>query len=57
MTNYEKIRNMSIEEMAKFLYNLTGGNERCQLCAFKTPDCGAYCGKGFLEYLRKETSE
>jgi len=57
MTNYEKIRNMSIEEMAKFLYNLTGSNERCQLCAFKTPDCGAYCVKGFLEYLRQETSE
>lgn len=56
MTNYEKIKNMSVEEMAKFLYALTC-NERCQFCAFKVPDCGAYCDKGFSKHLRQEVKE
>ena len=36
MTNYEKIKNMSIGEMALFLCE---GQETCKRCAFKNNPC------------------
>lgn len=57
MTNYEKIKNMSIDEMAKFLDELT---ERC--CNNSCKDCplcdGIYCCANEFEYwLNSEVKE
>ena len=36
MTNYEKIRSMSIDEMARFF---CAGDRACKGCAFRGNDC------------------
>lgn len=40
MTNYEKIKNMSVEDMAEWLDEILSGNGCYSLCARKGDDCG-----------------
>jgi hypothetical protein len=37
MTNYERIKNMSVEELAQTLFNHQFGH--CSVCAFKNKEC------------------
>lgn len=46
MTNYERIKNMSIEEMAEWLEDILSGNS-CYLCAKKDIDKCGYFEKGW----------
>ena len=57
MTNYEKIKQMSVEELAEFL-NDTG----CGWCSFthgcSYPECGDECCKiGIRTFLESEVEE
>lgn len=56
MTNYEKIRSMSIEEMAVFLKrNLIA----CNLCEYVKSCTGMdlECEQGVLKYLQQEAEK
>ena len=48
-TNYDRIRNMSVEEMA----NLICHNYRCRKCAY-TKCCNGECEIGIKEWLESE---
>ena len=56
MTNYEKIKNMNIEEMFDFFKD----KDRCEFCAFVN-HCGCSwerdtgCENGLYKYLRQES--
>lgn len=57
MTNYEKIKAMSIEEMADFL-----NDSGCGWCNFNAgcnyPECGDECCKiGIKNFLEREVEE
>lgn len=57
MTNFEKIKNMSIEEMAEMLNNLSANctNENCSNCIY---NIDYFCDiKSFINYLEKEAKE
>lgn len=54
MTNYEKIKNMSIDEMATFLCS---GDRACEGCAFiDNPKFCANERKPFKKWLKSEAS-
>jgi len=48
-TNYQRIKSMSIEELADFFECLTD-NE----CAYCLTDCKGKCNEGFLKWLESE---
>lgn len=48
MTNYDKIRNMTIEEMATLLQHLV----ICNMC--KNDDCSQSCNDGIKQWLESE---
>lgn len=54
-TNYERIKNMTVEKMTKFLAE----KQCCELCAlykgFDDTYCKGNCGEGIGEYLRSES--
>lgn len=57
MTNYEKIKNMSVDELAEFLYkvNLSYAED----CMVGVTDCKHLdynCAKCFGQYLRSEST-
>ena len=52
MNNYERIKNMTIDELAEFLCN----NE-CEQCAYKGFDCGYDCFIGVKQWLESEVEE
>lgn len=53
MTNYDKIRSMSEEELAELL-----DNSQCAHCAYEEGcDDNAECSRGILEWLRKGVDE
>ena len=58
MTNYERIRNMSLEEMADFLRK---NHSACCYCAYSDKRCIAnkdmLCKGGICEYLESEVKE
>ncbi|MEO2600927.1 hypothetical protein [Clostridium butyricum] len=57
MTNYERIKSMTIEEMAKFFNNEIDDVEcscRCGFYNIGQPNCGYKCNKGHLEWLMQE---
>lgn len=58
MTNTDKIRRMTDEELAEYLYNVGFGFD-CELCCSQADeDCaGRGCEKSILEWLRKEVDE
>lgn len=54
MTNYEKIQNMSIEELADILDH----NGCCYMCAYYLEHCkNRDCKQGLLKYLQQEAEE
>lgn len=56
MTNYERIKNMSVEEMAKWLDGFEFTN--CKCCEFKgTPCSGVACEDGCKMWLESEVEE
>ena len=51
MTNLEKIRTMSAEELSKTLDR----EKPCEVCAYYGKDCGRVsCTDGILEWLNEE---
>lgn len=61
MTNYEKIKAMSVEEMAKVIEKTISYN-LCCYCIGKRKDCPNYCGgkeeyEIVLEWLESEVEE
>lgn len=56
MTNYEKIKNMSAEEMAIFINDTAP----CQVCAFENEKCvfeNRRCYGGIKKWLESECDE
>lgn len=53
MTNYEKIKAMSVEEMAEFIHGLFGWEGSCGFC--KT--CDNDCIGGMKKWLESEVEE
>ena len=61
-TNYDRIRDMSVEEMAEFMYET---NENCEsFCAYtKDGKCSSFeggkqtCISGIKQYLESEVTE
>jgi len=53
MTNFEKMHNMNMKEMALFL-----SLKDCSFCAYCGKDCGIIrCKDGVMEYLQQEAEE
>lgn len=56
MTNFERLKQMSVEEFAKEMCN----GFRCELCIYRDEEDGSfiqtYCVKAFIEYLNKEVN-
>ena len=52
-TNYDRIRNMSVEEMVKFLSG--GCASFCTECG--SVDCGVLCEEGISKWLKQEAEE
>lgn len=54
MTNYERIKNMSIEEMVESLLPL----HACSFCVYEGEEClGMLCKKGISKYLESEVED
>lgn len=55
MTNFEKIKNMSIEEMVKFF----DANSSCDMCFNNYAVCSSRrkCVEGIKKYLESEVEE
>lgn len=51
-TNYEKIKNMSVEEMAKFMHKVSGGLN-CDTCPVKGK-CRNICINNKKKWLKQE---
>lgn len=54
MTNGDKIRSMTDEELAEWL---TDGHEQCDFCAKHLCDFDSDCVHGVLKWLKQEVSE
>ena len=55
MTNFEKIKNMSIEEMARFIDECTLCElSHCRNCIFRNYECNQF---GFTDWLLCEVEE
>lgn len=55
MTNYEKIRQMSVEEMAKFFFDIVWDN--CVCCnGTRNKECKS-CKLGYQKWLESEAEE
>lgn len=52
MTNYEKIKNMSVKELAEFIYG-TAIND-CEYCCNGKCDDKNYCLDGHKQWLESE---
>lgn len=52
-TNYEKIKNMNIEEMARFLELIT--DDCCCLCHDLPHQCNDNCTGSLEEYLQQQS--
>lgn len=51
MNNFERIKNMSLDEMAEFF----GNYFRCDDCPMlDSEDCGARCNIAFKQWLERE---
>ena len=54
-TNYEKIKNMTVEEMAKFLADFP--EQSCTLCGKWNKGCYLECDKYIKQWLQLESEE
>lgn len=53
MTNFERIKAMSLDEMAGVM-----AKEGCYYCEYATiDDCGGWCKEGFRKWLESEVTE
>ena len=61
MTNYERIKNMSVEEMADYIFDLGNEIEYCYgHCAYQDEDrcpMGSGCIGGVIKWLESEVEE
>jgi hypothetical protein len=58
MTNYEKIKSMSIEEMAYFIDKLNYINGICEHCEYQYKDCSTIsCISALEQWLKSEVEE
>lgn len=56
MTNYDRIKAMSIEKMATFLKDIY--NCPCKFCGlYDDADCAGKCEQGHIKWLKQEVSE
>lgn len=54
-TNFERIKNMTIEEMLESIMLLDGA---CKFCSCDGKNCGDYdCEKGIKQWLESESEE
>lgn len=59
MTNADRIRSMTDEELAWFIYTKTGCDHKCMHWKSKScsdPDSAKVCGEVWLEWLRQEAT-
>lgn len=57
MTNYEKIKSMSVEEMARFIGNTPSINS-CEFCFYGGDDCfNIRCSYGVKKWLEQEADD
>ena len=57
MTNYDRIKSMSVEEMAEFIERKTEDLEICTHCpAYKMCDTHIKCGENIKQWLEQEVS-
>ena len=54
MTNGDRIRQMSNEEMTKWLDELFGVDIPCKICAYDNKTCEYECKEGIKAYLESE---
>ena len=54
MTNADKIRNMDVVELAKFLVKVNSTIQDCMVLDCKCEDDDKECGDCFLEWLQAE---
>lgn len=55
MTNYDRIKSMSAEEMAEFMERVTEHLETCTCCpAYKMCDAHIKCGENIKQWLLQE---
>ena len=58
MNNYDRIKSMSVEEMAEFIERMTEHLEICTRCpAYKMCDAHIKCGENIKQWLLQEVSE
>lgn len=57
-TNYDRIKSMSVEEMAEFIERMTEHLEICTRCpAYKMCDTHIKCGENIKQWLLQEVSD
>ena len=57
-TNYDRIKSMSVEEMAAFIERMTEHLEICTRCpAYKMCDTHIKCGENIKQWLLQEVEE
>lgn len=57
MTNADKIRNMTDEELSTYLIKLTEVSHTCDICEpiyRENGDCNCHCEDGVLRWLKME---
>lgn len=64
MTNFEKIKSMTIEEMGKTIYDFlmqdfvdVQSEVFCSMCGYVEETCDGECDKGLRAWLNKEIEE
>ena len=61
LTNYDRIKNMTVEELAQYIFDLGNGSEYCYgHCAFQDDDpCprGRGCMVGVIKWLESEAED
>jgi len=58
MTNGDKIRSMSNEELANFIYDTSESYETCDRCAIgKGIECPDNCTDGIMLWINQEVTE
>lgn len=58
MTNYEKIKNMSVEEMAEFILNQQHHVLCNDVCSYGLHKCEGYsCNEGVKQWLESEVQK
>lgn len=54
MNNFEKLKNMTIDEMVQFIYDCTEDGSVCDYCSVSASQCLDMCELGIEQWLLKE---